>query len=161
VAYFKPKKVLDVGSAKGHLVGELVTRGADAHGIDLSKYAVEHCIEGTRGRLTCGSATQMPYPDKSFDLVVTFDMMEHLSEAQYRAAIKEMGRVASKGVLFSITTEDNVHDKSHVSIMPVQKWIEIIEQEIGVEFYRHKNNFLDQGILWFTPKMCLIYSRKR
>jgi len=161
VNYFKPKKVLDVGAAKGHLVGELVKRDADAHGIDLSKYAVEHCEEELRERLTCGSATKLPYPDKSFDLVVTFDMMEHLSEAQYRAAIKEIGRAASKDILFSITTEDNVHDKSHVSIMPIQKWIEIIEQEIGTEFYRHKNNFLDQGILWFTPKMCVIYSRKR
>lgn len=160
-AYFKPKKALDVGCAKGFVVASLVALGVDAYGIDLSDYAVTHSPEEIRERLKCGSATELPFKDKEFDLVATFDMMEHLKEAQYRKVIKEMGRVSSKNIIFSITTMDSVKDPSHVSIMPIQKWIEIIEQEIGTEFYRHKNNFLDQSILWFTPQMCVIYSRKR
>ena len=160
-AYFKPKKALDVGCAKGFIVSSLVALGVDAYGIDLSEYAVTHSPEEIRERLKCGSATEMPFKDKEFDLVATFDMMEHLKEAQYRKVIKEMGRVSSKNIIFSITTMDSVKDPSHVSIMPIQNWIEIIEQEIGTDFYRHKNNFLDQSILWFTPQMCVIYSRKR
>ena len=159
--YFKPVKALDVGAAKGFLVSEMVKLGVDAQGIDLSDYAVQNAPEEIKGRMKVGSATQLPYKDLEFDLVVTFDMMEHLNEEQYRATIREIARVSSKNILFSITTDNNVRDKSHISVMSIQKWVEIIDKEIGEQFYRHKSNFLDQSILWFNPKMCLIYSRKR
>lgn len=159
--YFGPERVLDVGAARGFLVQEFVSLGVDAQGIDLSEYAVEHCAEEISDRMVCGQAEKLPWPDGDFDLVVTFDTLEHLNEQQYRAAIREMARVSCRNILFSITTDDHVIDKSHISIMPADRWIGIIDEEIGGEFYRHKNNFLDQSILWFNPQMCLIYSRRK
>ena len=159
--YFGPERVLDVGAAKGFLVQEFVGLGVDAHGIDLSEYAVEHCSDEISDRMVCGQAEKLPWPDRDFDLVVTFDTLEHLNEQQYRTAIKEMARVSGRNILFSITTDENVVDKSHISIMPIDRWIKIIDEEIGGDYYRHKNNFLDQSILWFNPQMCLIYSRRK
>jgi hypothetical protein len=72
-----------------------------------------------------------------------------------------MARVSSKNLLFSITTDDHVIDQSHISVMPIEKWVAIVDSEIGGDYYRHKNNFLDQSILWFSPRMCLIYTRRK
>jgi hypothetical protein len=160
-SYFSPRKVLDVGCAKAFLVQELVNLGVDAHGIDLSEYAVRRCPEAVASRVVLGRAEKLPWSDGEFDLVVSFDMLEHLNEQQYRQAIREMARVSSKSLLLSITTDDHVIDKSHISIMPIEKWIEVVDGEAGGGYYRHKNNFLDQSILWFNPRMCLIYGRRK
>jgi hypothetical protein len=159
--YFTPKRVLDVGAAMGFMVQELAGLGVDAHGIDISEYAVGGCPEAVTSRLVCGRAEKLPWENGDFDLVVSFDMLEHLNETQYRAAIREMARVSSKNLLFSITTDDHVIDQSHISVMPIEKWVAIVDSEIGGDYYRHKNNFLDQSILWFSPRMCLIYTRRK
>jgi hypothetical protein len=159
--YFSPEKVLDVGAAKGFLVNEMVELGVDAHGIDISEYATENCPEQVGDRLVCGQAEHLPWEDREFSLVVSFDTMEHLNEEQYRHAIREMARVSGRNLLFSITTDDHVIDKSHISIMPIDRWIKIIDEEIGNDWYRSKNNFLNQTIMWFNPQMCLIYSRRK
>ena len=36
-------KVLDVGCGKGFLVKDLLSLGIDVYGVDISKYAIDHC----------------------------------------------------------------------------------------------------------------------
>jgi hypothetical protein len=49
-----------------------------------------------------GSATDLPFPDASFQVVVSVDMIEHLREEDRFAAIREMIRVSSGDVLLGV-----------------------------------------------------------
>jgi hypothetical protein len=98
VAHFGLKpgmRVLDVGSAKGFLVKDLmqVCRGLEAFGIDVSRYAAMHCEPETVGRLHIGSAVSLPFPDASFDAVISVNTIHNLDRSDCVRALQEFQRV--------------------------------------------------------------------
>lgn len=91
-------RVLDIGCAKGFLVKDLrkVCPGLDAFGIDISEYAINHCESEVIGRLHLGCASSLPFPDKSFDLVMSINTLHNLEGENLQKALREVRRV-SKG----------------------------------------------------------------
>ncbi len=91
-------RVLDIGCAKGFLVKDLrkVCPGLDAFGIDISEYAMNHCEPEVIGRLHLGCATSLPFPDKSFDFVLSINTLHNLEGEHLQKALREIMRV-SKG----------------------------------------------------------------
>jgi SAM-dependent methyltransferase len=91
-------RVLDVGAAKGFLVKDLMGAcpGLEAFGLDVSGYALMHCEPEVVGRLHLGSAVSLPFPDDSFDAVVSINTLHNLDHAGVVTALREVGRV-SKG----------------------------------------------------------------
>lgn len=87
-------RVLDIGAAKGFLVKDLCTLGFDAYGLDFSRYALMHCEPDVVGRLNWGTATVLPYPDKSFDFVLSVNTLHNLSRQNVLVALREIMRVA-------------------------------------------------------------------
>jgi SAM-dependent methyltransferase len=92
VEVFRPKRVLEIGCATGIMVKHLNDAGCDAHGIDVSEWAISH-REHPNVRLA--SAGELPYPDASFDLVFSCHAIEHLPDAVVHQGIKEITRVCS------------------------------------------------------------------
>lgn len=88
-------KVLDVGCAKGFLVNDLLGAlpGLEVYGLDISEYALLHCHPGLAGRLHLGTAERLPFPDASFDLVISLDAVHNLPRAQAKTALAEIQRV--------------------------------------------------------------------
>ena len=99
--------VLDVGCAKGYLVRELIYFNSileqegriEAFGLDISNYALLNCHPDVVGRLHLGTASKLPFPDNSFDLVVSFNTLHNLRKRQIFWALREIMRV-SKGPAF-------------------------------------------------------------
>src|SRR5262249_16662101 len=89
---FHPHRVLEVGCATGSIVRNLNELGTEAHGIDVSEWAVRNA-EHPNVRLA--SAESLPYPDKHFDLVFSCHSLEHLPDSVFDKAITEITRVAS------------------------------------------------------------------
>ncbi len=89
-------RVLDVGCAKGFLVKDLmkVQPGLEAFGLDVSEYALLHCEPETVGRLHLGSATRLPFPDGSFQAVVSINTLHNLERADAIRALREIERLA-------------------------------------------------------------------
>jgi ubiquinone/menaquinone biosynthesis C-methylase UbiE len=99
VAHFDLKpgdRVLDVGCAKGFLVKDLmaVCPGLEAFGIDVSRYALDHCEPEAIGRLHLGSADDLPFPDGSFAAVVAINSLHNLPRARCLTALREIERLA-------------------------------------------------------------------
>jgi SAM-dependent methyltransferase len=66
--------------------------------IDLSLVAVER-LNGQGGKATLGTINALPFPDASFDLLCTLDVVEHVANDQQ--AFQELSRVTKDdGVLF-------------------------------------------------------------
>lgn len=92
-------RVLDVGCAKGFLVSDFVP-WVNAFGVDISHYAVTECPHPDAvGRLHLGTACDLPFPDKSFDLVLSINTLHNLPRPRLIKALREISRV-SRGEAF-------------------------------------------------------------
>ncbi len=89
-------RVLDVGCAKGFLVKDLMKAcpGLEAFGIDVSEYALKHCEPEVVGRLHLGSGDKLPFPDKSFNAVISLNTIHNFSRADAIVAMREIERLA-------------------------------------------------------------------
>jgi len=89
-------RVLDVGCAKGFLVKDLmkVCPGLEAFGLDISEYALMHCEPEVIGRLHLGNAVELPFPDKSFQALISINTVHNLGRDDAIRAIREIERLA-------------------------------------------------------------------
>jgi ubiquinone/menaquinone biosynthesis C-methylase UbiE len=83
-------RVLEVGCGTGQILRRVRTFAPGAVGVDLSRGMLAHARE--RG-LSVGqaSATQLPFPDRSFDLVYSFKVLPHVPDLS--VALDEIMRV--------------------------------------------------------------------
>lgn len=94
--------VLEIGCAKGFILVEFLKQGMKVVGIDRSDYAVENAHPDVRPFLRVGNFRALPFPDKSFDLVIAKDTLEHNPEPEMRRAVAECMRVAKGPIYFQI-----------------------------------------------------------
>jgi ubiquinone/menaquinone biosynthesis C-methylase UbiE len=89
-------RVLDVGCGKGFLVKDLMLEcpGLEAFGLDISLYALMHCEREVAGRLHLGSAEKLPFPDRSFDCVLSINTIHNLPRPKAAEALREIQRLS-------------------------------------------------------------------
>lgn len=105
------KKLLDVGCGKGIFTAALKARGYDACGIELSDELLRIAKEKNSGMdFRKGSATEIPFPDESFDFLICVEVLEHVPDTD--AALKEFSRVLRSGGKMIII------DKNRYSLHP-------------------------------------------
>ncbi|MEX2496037.1 MAG: methyltransferase domain-containing protein [Woeseia sp.] len=95
------RQVLDVACGTGEWLDYFRHRGAKISGIDLSRKAIDVCLERfPGGNFHCGPAESLPFDDQSFDLVTCMGSLEHFLDKP--KALQEMRRVAKPGAFFVI-----------------------------------------------------------
>ena len=99
-------KILDVGCGMAHLLYEFtqVVPGVEVTGLDISDYALSHAKEEIRDKLIKGNATELPFEDASFDLVV---YLTTLKVFDLKKAVKEIERVSRKNSYIMVESYRN------------------------------------------------------
>lgn len=99
--------VLDVGCGDGKL-SEVVKSSFNTElvGLDFSFEPLRH----TTFPVVNGDASNLPFPDKSFDLVMTTDMLEHMPPALESQAWSELFRVGREYVLVAVPFQEELLD---------------------------------------------------
>lgn len=91
-------RILDLGCGAGDTVAALLNRGYDAVGCDL-KFRPGPNLELLQREARLAEIElepyRLPYPDASFDLVVSDQVMEHVQD--YASTIAEVARVTKPG----------------------------------------------------------------
>lgn len=119
VRSLRPRTVFDAGCAIGFLVEALWDRGVEAHGRDISDFAIDQIRPDVRSYCSVGSITD-PI-DGSFDLVTCIEVLEHIPAPEAMRAIEHLASVADR-VLFSSTPTD-FDEPTHVNVHPAIYWI--------------------------------------
>lgn len=113
--------ILDVGCGTGALLRELDQYG-NVQGLDFSPRAVSFCKERGLLNVEQGSATEIRYENKTFDLVLALDVLEHIKDD--RKALSEINRVLKPGgiaiifvpafmFLWGVTDERSQHERRY------------------------------------------------
>ncbi len=105
--YAKGARVLDAACGEGYGTALLGTIAAEAVGIDIDAAAIRHAQStyGTgRIRFVEGSCTRIPLPDASFDMVVSFETIEHLEAVDQPRMLAEFSRVLKPDGLLVISS---------------------------------------------------------
>lgn len=91
---FAPAVSLDIGCAKGFVVSEQRKLGLEAFGMDFSKYAVFNAEKSISPYLLIADCTAIPFKNDFFDLVTSYETLEHLDLNDCIRAMNELARIA-------------------------------------------------------------------
>ena len=128
-----PGRMLDVGCGTGMLVQELLRQGSDAYGVDVSSVAVTHCNRLTPGHFLVASVLALPYPDDSFDTLISIDCLEDITLENVSRALLEMRRVCRRNVFLRVTTGSEHDGTSQLTV--ARGWWE--DAALGIGFRKH------------------------
>lgn len=101
-----PARILEVGAGEGEVVGRVVHQRwpsapmtvLDLPDVQLAGHWRDRGLSGV-----FASATALPFPDSSVDLVLAIEVLEHLDDPA--AALAEIARVARADVVLSVPRE--------------------------------------------------------
>ncbi len=119
----KPKSLLDVGCGYNEFVHEAKKRQPHIRAVGMD-FACP-------GADLIGDACSIPFQDKNFDLITSFDVLEHLRTEQVNIALAEMARVSCQ-FLLSICYCDSHYrwqgSTLHPTVQPESWWIDRLLQ---------------------------------
>ena len=109
-------KILDIGCGKGFLLFDFlkIIPNAKVFGIDISEYAIETGKEEIRDRLKVGNASQLPWPDNTFDLVISINTFHNLYNFELSAALSEMERVGKNNKYICVESYRTEEEKANL-----------------------------------------------
>ena len=105
--YVEGRRVLDAACGEGYGTALLGTAAAEATGVDIDRDTVAHAqarYGGSRIRFVEGSCTGLELPDASFDVVVSFETIEHLEALDQPRMLSEFARVLKPDGLLVISS---------------------------------------------------------
>lgn len=151
------KRVLDAACGEGY--GSNLLAGVAGHvtGIDISSEATSHARNryGDRRNLEflTGDAAQLEFPDNSFDIIVSFETLEHL-RAQEQLVAGFARVLAEDGILLISSPDKHTYsdvagfrNEHHVRELYREELLDLLRPHFGaVRLYGQK--LLFQSVLW-------------
>jgi SAM-dependent methyltransferase len=124
--------LLDLGCARGDFVNLALSRGYDAFGIEISRYAAQVAARNIGAdRILQGTIDKSDFPPSTFDVVTMFDFLEHVVELESTVSWAA-GVTKDDGILYIVTP-----DTSSLSF-----------KLMG----RHWWHFKDEHLWYFNPR---------
>lgn len=110
--------ILDCGCGIGFSSCLLTERGFRVIGMDISELFIAEArkeyaeIDQDRLCFCVGDASKMPFGDKSFDAVCSFDLLEHVTDVE--AVLSETARVTKTGGLCVVFMPNHLDPVQHI-----------------------------------------------
>lgn len=133
--FFRPLNSLDAGCAVGHDVKRLAELGVDAHGVDISDWAVEYA---NTPRIRQDDFSQRLI-NKQYDLVYSYDVVEHILPERLGFAINNLWQATRRDLLVVPATYENGEtfdpaEPTHLIFKPYGWWVDFIAAQTGARF---------------------------
>ncbi len=106
IAEVNPATFLDAGCGEGFVADLIMKRvpGVKLTGFDFNPSSIEMAQKmNPNAEFVTASIFDIPFPDKSFELVGCFEVLEHQTDPG--SALGELARVSSKSIIISVPHE--------------------------------------------------------
>ncbi len=127
--------ILDIGCAKGFMLCDFqqLMPKARLAGIDVSEYAITNALDSVKPFVRIGNAKVLPYPDKSYDLVLAINTIHNLPYDDCRQSLREIQRVSRQHAFVMVdayrTDEERRAMEKWVltaeTLLPVDGWLQL------------------------------------
>jgi SAM-dependent methyltransferase len=141
-----PGSVLDAGCAMGFLVEALHKRGVDAHGVDVSEYAIANVDESVRDR--CAVASLAEPLARRYDLIVSIEVLEHIPPTETDRVIANL--CAATDRLLLSTTPLDYGEATHLNVQPPEAWAALLAREGFLRDLDHDFSFITPWAALYT-----------
>lgn len=152
------KRVLDAACGEGYGSALLGEAAASVVGVDIDGPTIAHALTryGNRERVRFieGSCTELPLPDASIDVVVSFETIEHLREEDQPRMVAEFARVLSPGGIVVISSpnkrlysdERNYVNEFHLHELYRDGLARLLTPEFSAQRWHHQSIATWSGI---------------
>ena len=125
--------ILDIGCGKGFLLHDFkdLLPECTVAGVDVSEYAIENAMESVKPFLRVVSAESLPYPDKSFDLVISINSIHNLPIDRLKTALREVERVSRLHSYITVDAWRNEEERKNL-----YKWVLTAETMMHVDDWK-------------------------
>lgn len=150
------RAVLDAACGEGYGAAWLARHASSVTGLDIDAQTIErarakYTMPGLRFQI--GSVTSIPFPDASFDCVVSFETLEHLAEQD--TMLSEFRRVLRADGLLIISTPNKVeysekrdfHNEFHVRELDESQFHNLLAVGFGAQRW-YGQRLLFNSALW-------------
>lgn len=157
--------VLEVGCGRGAFAIWLsrVRPGARLIGLDFSEAAIQIAKESAQSQEVAvefvkGDAEALPFPDESFDLVISCECMEHVRNPRRMA--REIARITRQGGRFCLTTPNQLNGvliawlKSWLTRQPYSSGAGVQPRENFFFFWMVRRYLRDAGLVVERMESC-------
>ena len=142
--------ILDIGCAKGFTLYEFTKAlpGIKVRGVDISQYAIDNAKEEVKPFLSVANACNLPFPDNSFDCVISIVTLHNLDIKDLVKSLSEIERVGRGSSYITLDAYSSLEEKkamedwnlTALTVMHVDEW---------KIFFKEKNYSGDY--YWFKP----------
>ena len=134
----KDNYVLDIGCAKGFMLYDMmnIVSGIKVRGVDISKYAIDNCMDQVKDYLSVGNAMDLPFEDNEFNLVISITTIHNLLYDECILALKEIERVSKGKSFITVDAYGNDEEKKMMldwnltakTILHEDEWRELFDK---------------------------------
>lgn len=155
VKYVNDKCVLDIACGVGYGSKCLSNGGASrVVGVDISKEAVSYAKTNYKSinlNFLRGDATRLPFQNNYFDIVVSFETIEHIPD--HRKFLAEVSRILKAGGTFIVSTPNRTVTSPSKSLYQKPNNIHHFVEYTPHEFDNILKNFSFEDIHFFGQRM--------
>jgi len=143
-------RILDIGCAKGFMIFDFKRHFPKMQfwGLDISHYAISNSIPELGENLTLGTATNLPYEDNFFDLVISINTIHNLDRMDCAKALQEINRVTRQNAFITVDAFRNEEEKERMYMWNLTA-LTIMSTDEWKEFFRENHYVYDY--YWFIP----------
>jgi len=147
--------VLDFGCAKGFMVYAMRLLGKEAHGVDVSQYAVENCHPKVQKYLSIIDNSEDI--KGGWDLIIAKDVLEHIPKEEVLDTLKSL-RNRCKTIFIAVPLGDGTRyrireyemDITHVTKESEEWWLTtIVQAGFKIKYFDYEFGHLKEN--WTVP----------
>ncbi|MDQ1911630.1 methyltransferase domain-containing protein [Paenibacillus sp. GD4] len=168
--FVKGKVVLDLACGEGYGAFTLSKEAKRVIGVDLDETSINNAknkYQKENLEFNMGNATNLRFADKSFDIITSFETIEHMPEEDQLRFLKEIKRVLKPdGVLFISTPDKNRTDlyqeknPYHLKELYQAEFRDLLSKHFSqIQFYYQETNM--SSVIWGmdTPRETILHNR--
>jgi len=136
------QSILDVGCGKGFMLHDFkqAMPALEIAGIDISDYALSKALPEVAPYLQKACCSKLPFPDHSFDLVISIATIHNLDLQGVRASLREISRVSKGHAFIKVNGYKNLKEREQLenwnlvaqTILRESEWEELFA-EVGYQ----------------------------